>query len=123
VKGRRRASRDEQQLLLHLGVPPGATAKAEAVLEVLVTLTGHNQNVVDILVHPVYRGLGHWHYRERHMQRRGGHRLRDGPSHRGYVYEGQTAARQEQQSEAEVRRGIEKRAGFVVSDSYMRVSC
>lgn len=88
-----------------------------------MTLTGHSQNVVYIWVHPVYRGLGRWHYQERHMQRRGGHRLKDGPSHRGYVCEDQTAARREQQFEAEVRREIEKRAGFVVSDSYMRVSC
>ena len=56
------------------------------------------------------------------MQRRGGHRLRDGPSHRESVCEGQTEARREKQFEVEENRGIGRKAEFVVSGSYKRVS-
>ena len=56
------------------------------------------------------------------MQRRGGHRLKDGPSHRESVCEDQTEARREQQFEVEVSRGIGRKAEFVVSGNYKRVS-
>jgi hypothetical protein len=56
------------------------------------------------------------------MQRRGGHRLKDGPSHRECVCEDQTEARREQQSEVEVNRGIGRKAEFVASGNYKRVS-
>lgn len=56
------------------------------------------------------------------MQRHGDHRLRDGPSHRESVCVGQTEVRREQQLGAEVNRGIERRAEFVASGSFRRVS-
>jgi hypothetical protein len=91
--------------------------------EVSVILkTGHSQNVVGIWVSLVYRGSGRCWRRERHMQRRGGHHLKDGPSHRESVCVGQTEVRREQQFEVEENRGIERRAEFVASGSFGRVS-
>lgn len=56
------------------------------------------------------------------MQRRGGHHLKDGQSHRESVCVDQIEARREQQFEVEVNRGIGRKAEFVASGNYKRVS-